>query len=294
MNDFAFPAFLTQGNGAATLVAFKADDEQPVYMANDSHPHWDAILSGLRDGDPDVWDLFDVASGVLKAFEQVTDRVSWNGSEILWDGDPVHSALADHLSRAIEDGDSKNYTALAKFWEKLESNPDEHSREQAFDWLACHRFQITEDGDVVGYKGVVPEGYASDGTEVYLSAWASSVAGVPSAYVNGNPIKELSKVPQRIGDVVTMPRSEVAHNPSVACSRGLHVATRSYAASYGTVLEVHVNPRDIVSVPTDAHGEKVRVCRYTVARVAVDNGDDRPVLHDTGENVWAGDVGYKP
>jgi hypothetical protein len=94
-----------------------------------------------------------------------------------------------------------------------------------------------------------------------------------------------------------MPRSEVVHDPSQACERGLHVSTRSYAEGYarsGALLEVHVNPRDIVSVPTDGGGEKVRVCRYKIARVALDAYDERPVLRDdVPENVWAGDVGYR-
>ena len=33
------------------------------------------------------------------------------------------------------------------------------------------------------------------------------------------------------------------------------------------MLEIHINPRDVVSVPTDAGGAKMRVCRYTVASV---------------------------
>jgi hypothetical protein len=43
------------------------------------------------------------------------------------------------------------------------------------------------------------------------------------------------------------------------------VGTYDYAKRYanGALLKVHVNPRDVVSVPT-GEGEKVRVCRYVV------------------------------
>lgn len=296
MSYFKFPATLTQGNGPATVTAYnEAAVGQSIFSADSNHPHWNSIIDGLIKGDDSVWDLFDVAAGVMTRFQKVTDRVSWNGSEVLWDGDPVHTALSEHLSRAIEDGNADNYTAIAKFWEKLESNPDEHSRTQAYDWLACHKFQITPDGDVVGYKGVSKSYNSVDGVDVFHSMWGSAVPGKPSGFVNGVAIAELSKVPQSIGDEVTMPRSEVAHDPSQACKRGLHVATRAYASGYGnTVLEVHVNPRDIVSVPTDAHGAKVRVCRYTVARVALDEGAyNGPVLRESAENVWTGDVGYR-
>lgn len=285
MSEFHFPANLTYGDGVATVTAFNFDSDEPIYQANENHPHWDEILDGLRFGHPDVWDLFDVAAGVMSRFEEVTDRVSWNGSEILFDGDPVHSVLADQLSRAIEDGNSENYVALAKFWEKLESNPNEHSREQAYDFLATHAFQITPEGDVVGFKGVYDNG---DGA--YSSTASSQVPGVPSAYVNGQPQPALSVVTQSIGDTVTMPRSEVTHDPSKSCERGLHVATRDYAQMYGTVMEVHVSPRDIVSVPTIDGGRKVRVCRYKVARVASDNDFSGPVLRENSAQRWAGDV----
>lgn len=291
MSRFKFPASLSQGNGLETITAFNAEAEDPVFVANSTHPRFKEIVSGLENGDPNVWELFDVAGGVMRRMHQVTDRVSWNGSEVLFDGDPIHTVLADQLGRVIESGNTDNYVALAKFWEKLESNPEPHSREQAYEFLAAHQFQITKDGDVVGYKGV-----SSDEGQGYLSSFSSSVEGKPSGYVNGNPVPQRSRIPQRVGDVVTMPRSEVAHDPSVACSRGLHVATRNYAQGYGNVvLEVHVNPMDIVSVPNDARGEKVRVCRYKVARVSQNNEDvTGPVLEQSGEDVWVGGVGYEP
>lgn len=293
MTEFKFPAVLNEGDAGtlAVVTAFNSESETPVYTADEKHPHFRAILQGLRAGDPGVWRLFDVVTGVVSAFNAITDRVSYDGEQVLWDGDPVHSTLADQLVRAIEDGNPDNYTALARFWEKLESNPNDHSRTQAYDWLASHKFQITPDGDVVGYKGV-----SSDGNGGWVSGWASQVADVPSAYVDGQPIAPLSQVPNNIGTVVTMPRSEVIHDPRQACKRGLHVSTRGYARSYahGTTLEVHVNPRDIVSVPTDGGGAKVRACRYYIARVAVDESEygQAPVLRENTQNVWAGDVGY--
>jgi len=131
MSHFKFPASLSQTNGIAAVTAFNAESENPVYMADERHPHWKSILRGLEDGDPNVWELFDVAKGVMSRFNQVTDRVSYNGKDILWDGDPIHTVLTDQLKRALEDGNEDNYRALALFWEKLESNPNEHSREQA-------------------------------------------------------------------------------------------------------------------------------------------------------------------
>lgn len=283
--------FLTKGaTGVDVVVAFDESRENPVLMADSRHPHFEAIKAALASGDESVFDLFDVGTGIAKRFEQITDRVSYDGKNILFDGDPIHSALANQVQRALE-ANEPSFAPLARFWEKLESNPNEHSRTQAYDWLACHKFQITEDGDIVGYKGVT-----SDGNGGYISTTSSRVPGVPSAFVDGVPVPPLSVVPNKVGSVVTMPRSEVAHDPREACKRGLHVSTRSYAEGYGrrgAILEVHVNPRDIVSVPTDGGGEKVRVCRYKIARISESENGDAPVLRpNETKNSWVGDVGY--
>ena len=296
MSEFKFPAVLTNVDGFSTVTAFRPDSVEAIYSADSFHPFWKEILAGLRSGDPAVWDRFDIAGGMMKSFQQVTDRVAWDGENVLWDGDPVHDVLAKQLARALKSGDSDTYTALAKFWEKLASNPSDHSREQAYNWLASHDFQITLEGDVVGYKGVSKSYDSVDGAEVFHSTAQSRVKGKPSGYVNGKPIPENSRIPQAVGDVVTMPRSEVEHNPALTCSRGLHVGDYTYARGYGnTVLEVLVNPADIVSVPTDAGGRKVRVHRYTINRV-VDKETFNPaktVLHNEDEvaESWS-DVGY--
>jgi len=285
------PHYRSSGaNGVDTVVAFNPNNYKPVVEADSNHPHWSAIIAGLEAGDESVFDLFDVAGGVMSRLRTITDRVSYDGTNILWDGDPVHSVIAEQVKRALEAGES-NYEALAKFWEKLESNPSDHSKTQAYDWLACHDFKITPEGDVVGYKGVHRVG----STDEFRSWGTSKVKGKPSAFVDGVAQPELSAVTQKVGSVVTMPRAEVKADPSQSCERGLHVATFSYATSYGnTILEVHVNPRDIVSVPTDASGAKVRVCKYTVAGIRTEEAKGAsPVLNDE-QPAWAGDVGYAP
>lgn len=285
------PHFISRGGAVEVVTVFDETRPNPVLTADANHPHYQAILDGLLAGDESVYDLFDVAGGVMRRFQQITDRVTWDGTNVRLDGDVVHSAIADQIRRTIETGE-QDYRPLVRFWEKLESNPNEHSRQQAYDFLAAHTFQITEDGDVVGFKGVTR---TVDGE--FVSGWSSQVPDVPSAYVDGEPVPPQSVVPNKVGTVVTMPRGEVIHDPTQACRRGLHVSTRSYAEAYGrngAVLEVHVNPRDIVSVPTDGGGEKVRVCRYRVARVALDSYSDRPVLRDNDKTPsWAGDVGYR-
>lgn len=299
MNQFLFPTSHITGGPVQTVTAFRVGAEHPIYSTNSLHPNFEDILAGLRTGDDAVWDLFNVKDGVLNRFYQISDRYSWDGDQICFDGDPLHSTFSDLLARTLEQGDVRDYTAVARFGEKLATNPNEHSRDQAYDWLACHKFQITEDGDVVGYKGVslANDEYRSQGYE-FMSVRRSEARGKPSGFVNGRPVPELSNVPQNIGDTVSMPRSEVVHSPNMSCSRGLHVSTRVFAESWGSggaVLEVHLNPQSIVSVPNGSGGEKVRTHKYKIARVAAQKGNDhdRAVLRSDTEHIWTGDVGHR-
>lgn len=259
-----------------------------ILQADSFHPHWQAISDAFDAGDESIYGLFDVREGLGRRLENLSERVSYNGEDILFDGTPVHSVLADQIKRALESGEA-DYMPLIRFWEKLESNPQQHSKEQAYRWLATHDFKITEDGDVVAYKGVVDN---KNGT--FSSISSSNVPDTPSGYVDGVPVPPLSTVTQKIGSVVTMPRDEVKHDPSVACHRGLHVGDWSYARGFarGAVLEVHVNPRDIVSVPNDERSRKVRTCKYKVVSVVTSEYSGGPVLRPAEvEETWE-DVGY--
>lgn len=286
-----FPHKVLRNAARKTVTAFNVNapaGHSPVYTASESHPSFEQVVEGLETGDPNVWALFDVAASVQARFRSITPRVSYNGRDILWDGDPVHSVLAEQLTRMLESGQD-GYEALAKFWEKLESNPNAHSRTQSYDWLAAHDFKITPEGDVVGYKGVLDEGNGQ-----YRSWHRSESVTKPAAYVDGTPAAVQDYVRSPLGSVVSMPRSEVEHDPSRSCSRGLHVAVFTYAKNYGNaVLEVHVNPRDICSVPTHAHGHKVRVCSYKVVGVRTAEVEGVGPILDDNADTWTGDVGYK-
>jgi len=61
------------------------------------------------------------------------------------------------------------------------------------------------------------------------------------------------------GSVCEMPREEVDDNPNNTCSTGLHVASFKYASDFGPkVVEVKINPKDVVAVPVDYNGIKMR------------------------------------
>ncbi len=79
----------------------------------------------------------------------------------------------------------------------------------------------------------------------------------------------------RIGEPVTMDRSKCDSKQENTCSRGLHVAGKSWLQSnyFGNVgLRVLVNPADVVAVPPQDSYGKMRTCAYyPIAVVAFDS-----------------------
>lgn len=221
-------------------------------VAHSSHPNFDKIVEGVLAKDASVIDLFDVATSAATKFNRLTDRVSTANGHLYLDHEEVHNSLATQVVRFLSEK-VEDWKPLVAFFENVQSNPQEHSRTQLYDWLAKRDFTITPDGLIVGYKSVYK---LDDG------GFKSVMSG--NAIVNGEVQK--GHIVQGKGDVVEMPRGDVQHDPSVGCHTGLHVGSYDYAKDFSgdTILEIHVNPRDVVSVPTDCDWAKVRTCRYTV------------------------------
>jgi hypothetical protein len=248
-----------RSNGEEYVTAFAPELDTPL-IATDQHPNYARIIDALQDGAPasELEELFDVSVAVARTFDQLTERVAVGNGRVYFDGDELHEAITDHIVRALEDLDDDKAVSLARFLEKLASNPSKRSREQLYEWLQTAEFTIGPDGDLVAYKGV---------TEDLLSINSGK------AIVDGE-LHENGRVPNELGSVIEFPRSEVVDDAAVGCARGLHVGTWDYAEGFarGAVLKVAVNPRDVVSVPSDCSAQKVRVCRYQVIDVI-----ERPV-----------------
>ncbi|ASR76605.1 rIIB-like protein [Streptomyces phage Samisti12] len=267
---------LIRNSGGEVITVF-ANGE--MFSALDTHPNWAGIKAGAEADDPNVIDLFDIGRTAQIRFERLSERVTVRNGKVHWDNVPVHSALTEQVVRFIENG-QEDFGPLVEFFEKVQTNENEHSREQLFDWLKVHDFTILPNGNFIGYKGVRVNG--------------DSYESISHGNAISNGIEYTGAIPNPIGAVVEMPRDQVQHDPSVGCHTGLHVGTWEYASGFaqGAVLKVEVNPRDVVSVPTDCGWQKLRTCRYTVLEV-IDAPVDGPldmdpaVADDGGQALWA-------
>lgn len=256
-------------DGGSNIVVFVPGSSPQV--AHESHPNFEAIVTAARAGDENVLDLFDIAATVAQKFQRLSERITTAYGKLFLDGEEIDGALVDQVLRFLDE-DVEDWKPLVAFFENVQANPNEHSREQLYEWLSKRPFTITPDGMIVGYKGV--QSTLADGGG-YLSIHSGK------AIVDGELVT--GRIPTNPGSVVEMPRGEVQWDPSSGCASGLHVGTYDYAAAYGdTMLEVHVNPRDVVSVPTDSDAAKMRCCRYRIIQEI-----DRPYYAPVTSSTWS-------
>ncbi len=266
-------------NGSVEYITVYVEGHEPL-SADSTHPYFREIKDCVFHGDcgKAVIDLFDIAEAVSKRFQQLSERVSVNGGVVFFDGDKQDDAVTRQILAFI-DADKQDWQPLVNFMENIAANPTKHSREQLYDWLRVNDLRITDEGLIIGFKGVGP-----------APEYRSGRSG--RATVDGETIE--GHIPNAPGSTVEMPRSSVQHDPGASCSTGLHVGNRDYASAYAhpNLMEVHVNPRDVVSVPTDAGGDKVRVCRYKVIGPAGSVESYEYASQPTAEPYDEDDLGY--
>lgn len=214
---------------------------------------------------------------------------------VLYEGTLLPKTISTHIVRILHDNSGASsfdrWSAFAKFVEKLYSNVDGFIRDQLFDWLVALEdvsggFTLTKNGNLIGYKGTgLKDGVPTSGF--------SGHAFVLSRDVEGNEVTSEYKgqqIPNAVGTEVMMPRNEVQFDPAVGCAAGLHVSNIDYARGYasGCILMVEVDPRDIVSVPTQHSAQKMRVSRYKVLQLVEESYSS--TFYDTGDDDLYEDI----
>lgn len=238
-----------------------------TFTVADSHPQWGEISVGLlskkfKGREKDLRLLVNPGLMLNGELSRLSDRLAYRNGKMYVDGDVTDNALTRLIAKMINeagsvissDGTEPVFMPFIRFAENLFNNPSKDSQEHLFHFINANGINITPDGHFVAYKGV-----NSDRT--------SKSAGY--GIVNGTAY-ESAQLPNPDGAVVEIPRSMVDANRGVACSVGLHAGDFSYADGFkggGVLLNVKINPRDVVSVPKDAQDRKIRVCRYTVLGV---------------------------
>lgn len=166
-------------------------------------------------------------------------------------------AIAIRLREHVRAG--KDLDPVFCFWKRIQSNPSARAIEESWRFLAHRNMPVTNDGYFIGYKAVRKDYFSQ------FSGTAIPLQGVTLPDTSSTNHYHIRNMP---GDVVELRRREVDDDKDRTCSYGLHVGSieyvRSFMARQGRIVTVLVDPADIVSVPSDCNGQKVRVCKYTV------------------------------
>lgn len=267
-----------QEDGTKNVTVFRPGDKPLV--ARSDHMNYEKIIEGLLKDDEKVYDLFDVSFAVGMKFQRLTDRITVANGQIFIDGEQMDNALIEQIVRFLQEG-VEDWKPLVKFYDNLLQNPNPESVTELYSWISAHNITITEDGMILGYKGLQK---VTDKNKDSGYAYESASAG--KAIVDG--VVYEGRIPQDVGAIVEMPRSDVEYNPRQDCGVGLHVGDHAYARSYARpgFFEVHINPRDVVSVPD--HGQKLRCCRYVIAKNAKpDTKPETPLVVKDGKTKAA-------
>jgi len=222
-----FP-YIVQGSNITVVIGSK-----PHTIAK-SHITYNKVVEAIKSNDwQKVQDLIEPKQVVLNYGK---GNVSVQGDTLYWKGKPMHNALATRMIAMLQD--EFPIEPLVKFMENLMSNPSRQAVNELYGFLEKNNLPITPDGHFLAYKRV---------RENYFDCHTGTMDN-------------------SVGKVVEMERNEVDDNRNNTCSAGLHFCSESYLKSFGgarTVI-VKINPRDVVSIPSDYNDAKGRACRYEV------------------------------
>jgi hypothetical protein len=246
---------------------------------NSGHANFQHAIKELAKENPSITKLqqyFDLG-GALSKYSNGSVTIS--GGVVSYNGQPVHNLISDRIVAFMQDG--LPYKPLVAFLQNLMQNPSSRARNEAYRFLEALNNQangtpcitLTSDGCFLAYKGVTSDFYSiSNGSLVPVKGTAKE-----------------GKIFNGVGEYIEVDRGNVDDNCNNTCSYGLHVGSYSYASGFagstGKIVLVKVNPKDIVSIPTDCGAQKCRACAYEVVDVVENNNPVQSSLSDIYDDV---------
>lgn len=201
-----------------------------------SHASFKSIVRALEKGDwARALRLFDKSQLIA---DKSQGKVQVRKDGVFYNGTLLNNSLTDRILHLITEG--KSVSHMLKFMDRLYLNPSQDAINELFDWLNGCKLPITDDGRFVAYKRV-----RSDYKDVYTGTIDNSV-----------------------GQIVFMQRCDVDPNRHNTCSQGLHFCSGAYLPNYpgDRIMQILVDPADVVSIPSDYQYTKGRTWQYEVVK----------------------------
>ena len=219
-----------------------------VYSADSSHPNWSGIMDAVRADDGNA--LINAINIRRTITSFVNGKVKIVGNEV-WFGDlQIGGVVVDRLLSFISDG--LPATPILRFIENLYSNPSKRAVTELYTFLEHKNLPITPEGNFLAYKGIRKDWYSITSGKLTL------LSGKTDGY---------GHIFNGLNEIVECVRNQVDDNKDNTCSHGIHAGSLEYATNFaggGRVVIVEINPKDVVSIPSDCEGQKLRTCKYKV------------------------------
>ena len=188
------------------------------------------------------FERFFIESLVSNVEKLTAGRVTISENEVRIDDTVINGSFVDTLIRLFKDGRLTDSSNIVNFVRRVANNSDSRVFDQLYAFCGHNDIEITNEGMLVAFKRVRDD---------YLDIHSGSISN-------------------KVGSVIEMPRIAVDNDPNKTCSSGLHACAFSYLYSFGNdrydrILKILIDPADVVSVPVDYNGSKIRVCKYVVA-----------------------------
>lgn len=248
-----FP-YLIQGKNIVVVIGNQSHTISP------SHISYEKIKEAIKANTWDVvQDLIEPKKVVLnygKGF------VAIQGDKVFWKGEVLNTSLTNRLISMFQEGFP--IEPMVNFMENLMENPSKRAVNELYKFLEKGRLPITPDGYFLAYKKV---------NDSYKDCHTNSVLNKPAALLTPDeqsalPVTANGVTTQLEGDrvVVSMARNAVDDDKDRTCSTGLHFCSQEYLSQFGGAhtLILKINPRDVVSIPSDYNNSKGRCCRYEI------------------------------
>ena len=244
-----FP-FLIQGSNVVVVI-----DNTP-HTISKTHITYQKVVDAIKAGD---WNAVrDTINPKKVVLNYGAGNIEVQGEKLFWKGTEMHGAIVDRMIEMLQSGFP--IEPLANFMQNMMENPSYRAVNELYGFLEKNRLPITGDGHFLAYKKV-----RDNFMDVYTGTMDNSV-----------------------GKFVEMERNQVNDDKNQTCSAGLHFCSESYLNHFGgerTVI-VKINPRDVVSIPTDYNNAKGRACRYEViGEVGVMPNDEEEFTAPVQENA---------
>jgi hypothetical protein len=220
--------YLIQGNNIVIVI------DNNSHTINKQHISYQKIVDAIKASD---WEsIKELIEPTKSLVDYGQNNIKIEGGVLYWRGEVFSNALSDKIIEMYREGFP--IEPMIAFMENLMTNPSHRSVTELYRFLERGNLPITSDGCFLAYKKV-----RSDYKDCHTGTIDNSV-----------------------GQIVEMERNKVDDDKDRTCSSGLHFCSQDYLNHFGgeRIMILKINPRDVVSVPSDYNDTKGRCCRYEV------------------------------